>query len=205
MVSLARIKGTAQAANQSRFPLLSVLQRHERVFVRDGVGIFHGDAMDLYSRWPTPVVIVSDGAYGLGRFPGDPHTADKLADWYRPHIRKWSEYSTPQTTLWFWNSELGWATLHPILLEHGWRFVNCHVWDKGLSHAAGNSNTKTLRKLPVVSEPLWEALFLCGRCETVAATRVGENARQVLLQSRCHQRLAGASLEWRGTREAGHP
>ena len=35
-----------------------------------------------------------------------------LADWYRPHIEAWSKYATPTTTLWFWNSEIGWATVH---------------------------------------------------------------------------------------------
>lgn len=152
MVSLARIKKTARAANCPRLPLFSVVQHDERVYTRDEVTLFHGDALDFYGTWPTPTVIISDGAYGLGRFPGDPHTHDELAAWYHPHIEKWAQYSTPQTTLWFWNSEQGWATVHPILLEHGWRFVNCHIWDKGLSHVAGNSNTKTLRKFPVASE-----------------------------------------------------
>jgi site-specific DNA-methyltransferase (adenine-specific) len=64
----------------------------------------------------------------------------------------WSQYSTPQTTLWFWNSELGWATVHPLLAAAGWTYRCCHVWDKGMEHAAGNSNTQTLRKLPVVTE-----------------------------------------------------
>jgi len=32
-----------------------------------------GDALDVYATWPTPAAIVSDGAYGIGGFPGDPH------------------------------------------------------------------------------------------------------------------------------------
>lgn len=54
--------------------------------------------------------------------------------------------------MWFWNSELGWATVHPLLVGNGWKFVNCHIWNKGIAHIAGNANTKTLRKFPVVTE-----------------------------------------------------
>jgi hypothetical protein len=119
---------------------------------RGGVSIYHGDAMCFYTQWGAPVAIISDGAYGLGLFPGDPPTADLLPAWYEPHIRAWSAYATPQTTLWFWNTELGWATVHPLLQQHGWRYVNCHIWDKGLAHIAGNSNTQVVRKFPVVTE-----------------------------------------------------
>jgi site-specific DNA-methyltransferase (adenine-specific) len=95
---------------------------------------------------------VSDGAYGLGSFPGDPPTIAGLQEWYQPHIEQWTRHSLPETTLWFWNSELGWATVHPLLVSAGWEFRNCHVWDKGIAHIAGNANTKTLRKFPVVTE-----------------------------------------------------
>ncbi|MCY3596312.1 MAG: hypothetical protein OXG71_02585 [Rhodospirillales bacterium] len=95
---------------------------------------------------------MADGPYGLSGFPGDLHSASGLAEWYRPHIEAWSERSGPQTTLWFWNSELGWATVHPEFVAAGWEYRSCHVWDKGLSHVAGNANTKTLRKFPVTTE-----------------------------------------------------
>ena len=122
------------------------------VFERDESAIHLGNARDFYARWAAPTVIVSDGAYGLGSFPGDPHTIDGLAEWYRPHIAAWTQHALPETTLWFWNSELGWSTVHPLLVEAGWEFRNCHVWDKGIAHIAGNANTKTLRKFPVVTE-----------------------------------------------------
>lgn len=109
-------------------------------------------AENLYQRWPAPTAIIADGPYGLSGFPGDLHTAHELTKWYRPHVAAWSTCATPETTLWFWNSELGWATVHPVLLEHGWEYRSCHIWDKGLGHVAGNSNSETLRKLPVVSE-----------------------------------------------------
>jgi len=119
---------------------------------RDGCTIYFGDALNLYDRWDKPTVIVSDGAYGLGSFPGDPPTCAGVADWYRPHIDAWTRHALASTTLWFWNSELGWATVHPLLVASGWEYRCCHVWDKGIGHIAGNANTKTLRKFPVVTE-----------------------------------------------------
>lgn len=111
-----------------------------------------GDSMDFYDAWKTPTVIVSDGPYGVNGFPGDLRTSKGLDSWYESHIKKWSELSTPLTTLWFWNTELGWATVHPVLEKYGWKYVSCCVWDKGMSHVAGNTNTKTIRHLPVVTE-----------------------------------------------------
>ena len=120
--------------------------------MRDDIHIEMGDALCHYASWPSPVVIVSDGAYGVGGFPGDPRTHHGLADWYAPHVAAWSAAATPQTTLWFWNTEVGWATVHPVLVAAGWEYRNCHVWDKGIAHIAGNANGQTLRKFPVVSE-----------------------------------------------------
>ena len=107
---------------------------------------------ELYNAWARPTCIVADGPYGVSGFPGDLRTAATLADWYRPHVAAWSRRSTPETTLWFWNTELGWASVHPVLDELGWEYRSCHVWDKGLGHIAGNANSETLRKLPVVTE-----------------------------------------------------
>ena len=115
-------------------------------------GLHKGDVMAWYGSWPEPTVIVSDGPYGLGSYPGDPPTPDGLANWYKPHVEEWSKKATPQTTLWFWNSEIGWATVHPLLAAAGWKYRACHVWDKGKAHVAGNANTKTLRMFPVVTE-----------------------------------------------------
>lgn len=119
---------------------------------RASIAIEFGPAEGAYSRWPVPVCIVSDGPYGVSGYPGDEVSATTLADWYAPHIQAWSRYSTPQTTLWFWNTELGWATVHPALVAGGWEYRCCHIWDKGLGHVAGNANTQTLRKFPVVTE-----------------------------------------------------
>jgi site-specific DNA-methyltransferase (adenine-specific) len=114
--------------------------------------LYHGDALDAYCDWPDPGTIVSDGAYGVGGFPDDPRTADGLAAWYRPHVETWSRRATPATTLWFWNTEVGWATVHPLLMEFGWEYVQTIVWDKGVRHIAGNVNGDTIRQFPVVTE-----------------------------------------------------
>jgi site-specific DNA-methyltransferase (adenine-specific) len=111
-----------------------------------------GDVLDVYDAWETPACIVSDGAYGVGGFPGDPRTADELGDWYRPHIEAWSRRASLATTLWFWNTEVGWANVHPILVANGWQYEFTGVWNKGIGHVAGNVNGKTIRRMPVVSE-----------------------------------------------------
>lgn len=118
----------------------------------DMYDIHLGDALDVYDRWPTPDCIISDGAYGVGGFPGDPRTPEGLADWYRPHVEAWSRLAHPATTLWFWNTEVGWATVHPLLVDQGWDYQETITWDKGVGHIAGNVNGRTIRRFPVVTE-----------------------------------------------------
>ena len=91
-------------------------QIRPRRFEHLGTTIEHGDFLEVSRTWPDPTVIVSDGAYGIGSFPGDPTSAHDLPEWYEPHILEWSKRAIPETTLWFWNTELGWATIHPLLL-----------------------------------------------------------------------------------------
>lgn len=122
------------------------------LFTREHSSLFLGDALDFYAQWPKPTVIISDGPYGLGSYPGDPPTPEGLAEWYGPHITAWSECALPSTTLWFWNSELGWAMVHSLLTSSGWDYRSCHTWDKGIGHIAGNCNGQTLRKFPVTTE-----------------------------------------------------
>jgi DNA methylase len=111
-----------------------------------------GDSIKFYDDWVTPTCIISDGAYGVLGFEGDTSDHIGMPEWYEAHIAAWSRAATPQTILWFWNSEIGWATVHPILEKYGWRYVNANIWDKGIGHIAGNVNTKKIRRFPVVSE-----------------------------------------------------
>ena len=122
--------------------------RRGDVFRREAVAIHFDSAERFYEQWPSPVCIISDGPYGVSGFPGDEHKTESLVEWYRPHVQAWSARSTAQTTLWFWGTELGWATVHPLLEAKGWEYRCCNVWDKGMSHVAGNANTQTLRKFP---------------------------------------------------------
>ena len=129
--------------------MLSEMQDNART---DSWSLHHGDALNAYSAWPQPDLIVSDGAYGLCGFKGDPQGTDALPAWYAPHIEQWAELAAPSTTLWFWNTEVGWATVHPTLAAHGWEYVQSVVWDKGIGHIAGNVNSETIRQFPVVTE-----------------------------------------------------
>ena len=121
-------------------------------YTRGQVSIHFDRAENLYADWSAPICIISDGPYGISGFPGDNHKAEALAAWYEPHIKAWSERSTTETTLWFWCTEVGWATVHPVLTAHHWEYRCCNIWDKGLGHIAGNANTQTLRQFPVVTE-----------------------------------------------------
>lgn len=115
----------------------------------------NADALDCYSSWPTPTVIISDGPYGLGLrggYAGDGVDVDGLPSFYSPHVLYWSKCAAPSTTLWFWGSEESWALMHAVLKGNGWVYRACHVWDKGLTHVAGRTSTKSLRCLPVVTE-----------------------------------------------------
>lgn len=126
----------------------------------DGIStINYGNSLDFYKHWEEPTVIISDGAYGLLGFDGDTSDHRSIADWYEPHIKEWSMKATGQTTLWFWNSEIGWAAVHPILEKLGWRYVNSNVWNKGKGHIAGNVNTAKIRRFPVVTEVCVQYVF----------------------------------------------
>ncbi len=125
----------------------------------DLTNIAFGDSLAHYDSWDTPGCIVSDGAYGVLGFEGDTSDHTGMPEWYEPHIEAWSRRATPQTVLWFWNSEIGWASVHPTLEKYGWRYVNANIWDKGVGHIAGNVNTKKIRRFPVVSEVCVQYVF----------------------------------------------
>lgn len=150
MNSSVQVKAQPKQGNRQQRPLAGATVNGS--YARGQAFVHFGRAENLYQDWPTPTCIVSDGPYGIDGFPGDTRTAESLAEWYKPHIETWSERALPETTLWFWNTEVGWATVHPVLLAHGWSYRCCNIWDKGLGHIAGNSNSKTLRQFPVVTE-----------------------------------------------------
>jgi hypothetical protein len=125
----------------------------------DLITVKQGDSLEHYPEWDTPTVIVSDGAYGVLGFEGDTSDHLDMPQWYEPHVAAWSKRATPSTTLWFWNSEIGWAAVHPILEKYGWRYVNANIWNKGKGHIAGNVNTAKIRRFPVVTEICVQYVF----------------------------------------------
>lgn len=125
----------------------------------DLVSVRLANSLDCYHAWAAPTVIVSDGGYGVLGFEGDTSDHLDLPEWYEPHVKAWAERATPATTLWFWNSEIGWAAVHPVLEKYGWRYVNANIWDKGLGHIAGNVNTTLIRRFPVVTEVCVQYVF----------------------------------------------
>ncbi len=144
--------GRGKAVTRSDMPT-------EQCWSSDGIQVYFGDSLDHYSSWDIPTCIVSDGGYGVLGFEGDTSDHLGLPQWYEPHVEKWAEFATPQTTLWFWNSEIGWAAVHPILERHGWRYVNANIWNKGKGHIAGNVNTAKIRRFPVVTEVCVQYVF----------------------------------------------
>ena len=129
------------------------------VWSDDLINISLGSSLDMYDSWEEPVVIISDGGYGILGFEGDTSDHIDLPRWYEQHIVAWSRHATPHTTLWFWNSEIGWAAVHPLLEKHGWQYVNTNIWNKGKGHIAGNVNTKSIRRFPVVTEVCVQYVF----------------------------------------------
>jgi DNA methylase len=114
--------------------------------------LFFGNTLEHYHEFDPPTVIISDGPYGIDGYSGDAKTHKSLASMYQPHIEAWNKKITSQTTLWFWNTEVGWASVHPILEQNGWIYRGLNIWDKGIKHIAGNCNGKTMRKFPTVTE-----------------------------------------------------
>lgn len=129
------------------------------VWSDDLVTLHYGDSLSFYRGWEKPDVIVSDGAYGVLGFEGDTSDHLDMPAWYEPHVIEWSKAALPSTTLWFWNSEIGWAAVHPVLERLGWRYIGTNIWDKGKGHIAGNVNTKRIRQFPVVTEVCVQYVF----------------------------------------------
>lgn len=151
---LRKINGTPPTSTVGRSKTVDIsdIENIEINYKDDFVQLCLGNSLDHYKTWDTPTTIISDGGYGLLGFEGDTSDHFDLPDWYEPHIKAWSKYATAQTSLWFWNSEIGWASVHPILERYGWRFITANSWNKGKGHIAGNVNTAKIRRFPVVTE-----------------------------------------------------
>ena len=156
--------------------------------------LYHNDAASLYEIWSAPSVIVSDGGYGVSGFKGDTHEPADLAVWYQPHIAAWSQKAPAGTTLWFWNTEIGWALVHPLLAASGWDYVCCNTWNKGLQHIAGNCNLARLRNFPIVTE-------VC--VQYVKRPQFHVSGRALTLKEWLREEWARTGLPFTKTNEAG--
>jgi len=110
------------------------------------------DSLSRYAEWRPPTAIIVDGPYGVAGYEGDPLTPGQLPEHYEPHLAAWSTYALPETSLWFWGTEVGWASVHALFDRYGWDYKAAHVWDKGIAHVAGNVNSKTIRGFPITTE-----------------------------------------------------
>lgn len=100
-----------------------------------------------YDKWPASDLIVSDGAYEVRGFRGDTTDVSGLVEWYKPHVLAWVKAAKPSTSLWFWNTEVGWATVHPLLLATGWEYVQLAVWNKGLAHIIRHRDSSLILRI----------------------------------------------------------
>ena len=175
---------------QARLQPFEQEQLHQ-VFRRGQANLYWGDFVDVSGNWPSPTVIVADGPYGVASYPGDPASHEDLAEWYSPHVAHWSERALPETTLWFWNTEIGWASVHPATAEEWAKMrakFHCgvgitNVWTEPqvrgeervkTGHKSVHMNQKPLRLLERIilasSDPgdvVWEPFG--GLCSTAVA------------------------------------
>ena len=75
-----------------------------------------------------------------------------LPKWYEKHRQHWVKRRKNRTILLFFGTEVGWATMHSSLLQDGWNYVRCSIWNKGIAHIAGNINTASINQFPCVTE-----------------------------------------------------
>ena len=106
----------------------------------------HGDGVAIYPTLPAGAytLIVSDGAYGIGGFPGDPKSPKALPEWYAPHLEAWDRLAAPSSSLYFWCTPEGCARMLPEVEAHGWRLYSCLRWDNVVSQMA-EMNHATVR------------------------------------------------------------
>jgi hypothetical protein len=71
---------------------------------------------------------ISDGPYGISKAVWD--RIASLPDFYRPHIAEWTRISAPSSSLYFWSTSEGWASVHPEIVAAGWTFRCLIVWVK---------------------------------------------------------------------------
>ncbi|MBU3844530.1 MAG: hypothetical protein H9847_06650 [Candidatus Anaerobiospirillum pullicola] len=103
------------------------------------------NAAPLSDSAPTPephAAVAPAGGCDSGIGSGSCAPLSDFCAWYQPHIAAWAKAAKPSTSLWLWNTEIGWASLHPQLQAAGWEFVQLLVWNKGTSATAHLSHSR---------------------------------------------------------------
>jgi site-specific DNA-methyltransferase (adenine-specific) len=94
--------------------------------------VFNARAEDVYPLLDAGAysLIISDGPYGMSKAEWDRSTGPALREWYRPHVEAWGRLAAASASVYLWGTSESWATLHPLMLEHGWRFRVLVTWEK---------------------------------------------------------------------------
>lgn len=102
--------------------------------VLTGSQVFEADCRTVAATLPDGVasLAILDGPYFLGKADWDRAPRGvTLGDVYREHLDDVGRVCGPSASLYLWNTSVGWAELHPLVLARGWVFRRLIVWDKG--------------------------------------------------------------------------
>jgi DNA modification methylase len=115
--------------------------------------LWHGDSLEVYPLLEEGLVelVICDGPYGLQIGDEEWDRVDDLVALYEPHVAAWDRVCAPGASVYLWGSEQAWATLHPLMLRHGWRFQSLITWDKG-SAPSQKCERAMARNWPVATE-----------------------------------------------------
>lgn len=108
---------------------------------RTGSTVWQADARAVAASLPDGCAscAILDGPYGMGKAEWDRvPRGGSLVDLYRDHIADVGRVCAPSASLYLWNTEQGWAQLHPAVLAAGWTFVSLIVWVKADSPRIGD-------------------------------------------------------------------
>ena len=162
-----------------------------------------GEAADVYTRLePGYTLIVSDGAYGIGGFAGDPTSARKLADWYALHLAAWDRLAAPSSSLYFWGAAEGCARMLVPIEAAGWRYYSRIVWNKGMAALAGRIDSEALRGWPTASEDCYFFVRESVDISALAQVELGADGRNTILAFLRSEWMGRASLTVRDAETA---
>jgi site-specific DNA-methyltransferase (adenine-specific) len=118
--------------------------------------VYEADARKVAETLPEGVAscAILDGPFGFAKAAWDRiPRGGTLGDLYTGHLDDVGRVCAKSASLYVWNTEGGWAELHPLILARGWTFRTLIVWDKGLAQAtAYHATPEDRRSWPDVTE-----------------------------------------------------